>query len=114
MSNRRPLLLLVASMSFGGMAAAPVDLNKAEAIAQDFLNSRCAGKRLAPRKTVSLSLAHKSKAATPDYYVFNASDGGGFVVVSGDDRTTPVLGYSDTGTIKPDKMPDGMKAMIQQ
>lgn len=114
MSNRRPLLLLVASMSFGGMIAAPVDLNKAEAIAQDFLNSRCAGKRLAPRKTVSLSLAHKSKAATPDYYVFNASDGGGFVVVSGDDRTTPVLGYSDTGTIEPDKMPDGMKDMLQQ
>ena len=37
-------------------------------------------------------------------YVFNL-DGGGFVIVSNDDRTIPVLGYGNTGSIDPDDMP---------
>jgi hypothetical protein len=36
---------------------------------------------------------------TPAYYVFNEneSDGGGFVIISGNDVARPVLGYSDSG-----------------
>lgn len=45
-------------------------------------------------------------------YVFNV-DGGGFVIVSNDDRTIPVLGYSETDSIDPDNMPDNMRAWLQ-
>ena len=41
-------------------------------------------------------------------YAFNL-EGGGFVIVSGDDRTVPVLGYSPTGTLDWDNMPENMK-----
>lgn len=45
-------------------------------------------------------------------YVFNIADGG-FVVVSGDDRTTPILGFSDSGNLDPEQMPENMKAWLQ-
>ena len=43
-----------------------------------------------------------------DYYVFNKTDGQGFVVVSGDDRTTPVWAYSDTDSFTADDMPENV------
>ena len=46
-------------------------------------------------------------------YVFNVADEGGYVIVSNDDRTIPVLGYSDNGHLDPDDMPDNMKAWLQ-
>ena len=46
-------------------------------------------------------------------YLFNVGDNGGFVVVSNDDRTLPILGFSDKGVIDPDNMPDNMRAWLQ-
>jgi len=45
-------------------------------------------------------------------YVFNIADDQGFVIVSNDDRTTPILGFSDNGSIDPDNMPSNMKAWL--
>jgi hypothetical protein len=45
-------------------------------------------------------------------YAFNA-EGGGYVIASGDDRTLPVLGYSLTGSIDADDMPDNMRSWLQ-
>lgn len=47
------------------------------------------------------------------YYVFNADGGSGYVIVSGDDRTVPVLGYSLTGSYNPDSIPENMRAWLQ-
>ena len=41
-------------------------------------------------------------------YLFNL-DGGGYVVVSGDDRTTEILAFSEKGHIDANKMPSNMK-----
>ena len=41
-------------------------------------------------------------------YLFNL-DGGGYVIVSGDDRTTEILGFSEKGHIDANKMPLNMK-----
>ena len=45
-------------------------------------------------------------------YAFNI-EGGGYVIASGDDRTLPVLGYSMTGSIDADDMPDNMRSWLQ-
>ncbi len=53
-------------------------------------------------------------SATLNYshlYAFNVPSGG-FVIVSGDDRTRPVLAYSDEGTLDVATMPPAAKAMI--
>jgi hypothetical protein len=46
------------------------------------------------------------------YYIFNAKNNGGFVIVSADDRTMPILGYSDSGTLSEDNMPDNLRAWL--
>lgn len=37
-------------------------------------------------------------------YVVNASDNEGYVIVSNDDQTVPILGFSDSGHADPDKI----------
>lgn len=46
------------------------------------------------------------------YFIFNSTDGKGYVIVSGDDAVRPVLGYSQKGTFDKDKMPDGLKDLL--
>ena len=48
------------------------------------------------------------------YYVFNTTDGNGFVIISGDDRFSKVLGYSDRGSFDFKNMPPQLKAMLDQ
>lgn len=50
--------------------------------------------------------------ATSAYYVFNDEEEG-FVIISGDDNTPAVLGYSTTGTFSEDSMPDGLKNLLE-
>ena len=46
-------------------------------------------------------------------YVFNVSGNGGFVIVSNDDQTVPILGFGESGSIDPDDLPDNMRAWLQ-
>ena len=47
------------------------------------------------------------------YYVFNAQEGG-FVIVSGDERTMPVLGYSNDGSLDMDHLPEGLQDLLNR
>lgn len=47
------------------------------------------------------------------YYVFNIDKQKGFVIVSGDDKTETILGYSDNGEIDKNNLPDGLKALLE-
>ena len=57
--------------------------------------------------------SQEEESEQPYYYVFNAGDNGGYVIVSGDDRTEPVLGYVDQGTFDPDNIPENMRSWLQ-
>ena len=89
------------------------DVTPEEALrqAQDFMQQRVAsGSR--PRKAQgTLQLTPTQQVS--GLYIFNVADDGGFVIVSNDDRTVPVLGFSDSGCIDPDNMPENMKAWLQ-
>lgn len=45
-------------------------------------------------------------------YAFNV-DGGGYVIASADERSLPVLGYSDKGSIDWERMPQNMKSWLK-
>ena len=47
------------------------------------------------------------------YYVFNAGDDNGYVIVAGDDRVEPILGYVEQGSFDPDNIPENMSAMLE-
>lgn len=95
-------LLVILAVSLQAMAK-PVSESTAKSLAEKFLQrpseARLALKGKMPAKTVGKNgVAIKtSVAATPAYYVFNF-DGGGFVIVSGEDEVEPILGYSKTGS----------------
>ena len=83
-------VLLVAQVS-----AAPVGEQKAKEIAKEFMK-QMAGEN--GQQSLNISFAESSvetAVETDEYYIFNNDNS--FVVVSGDDRTVPVLGWSDEG-----------------
>lgn len=47
----------------------------------------------------------------PVFYVYNV-DGGGWVIVSGDDCATPIIAYSDTGSFTADGMPSNISGWL--
>ena len=67
----------------------------------------------------SLSMTQKTSQAGFDYdgitpfYVFNAEKNGGFVIVSGDDRTAEILGFSEKGRLDMNTMPSNMKRWLE-
>lgn len=91
---------------------APVQKAKALSTAKMFLQKRDI------RVVGALQLAYTEKRdlgqeERPYYYVLNNGDNEGFVIVSGDDRTEQILGYSDRGSFDPENIPDNMRAWLQ-
>lgn len=64
----------------------------------------------APRKAT----AGQTEQAAAPYYIFNAGGDNGYVIVSGDDRVEPILGYVEEGTFDPDNIPENMRSWLQQ
>lgn len=107
------LRLVVSAMAFLISCAAypaPVTLQQARANAQSFLSAK--GKRVAQRMRVNAKTATDSFDDMAAYYVFNVEEGG-FVVVSGNDVTAPVLGFCDKGFFDADRLPDGLQWLLQ-
>ena len=61
----------------------------------------------------SLHRAAQSSFAEGAFYVFNADDGNGFVIVSADDRTEAILGYADEGSLDMDCLPANARAWLE-
>mgnify|MGYP002620302504 CR=1 FL=1 len=55
---------------------------------------------------------HAEQADRRSCYVFNVS-GGGYVIVAGSERAEQILGYSDTGSIDWQHIPNNMRAWLQ-
>ena len=109
---KKILLLLLCFIWTGLIMANPIDMDKAARNAMSFVHSKF--NNIA---TENLSLAAKSASREEFkndayYYIFNIGDNHGFVIVSGDDRTNQILGYSDKGSFDAGKMPANMKAML--
>ena len=94
------------------LKADPVDVEKARAVALTQLR-KVTRDNVGLRSATSLDLVYepKNEANHPYFYVFNG--GKGFVIVSGDDRATPILGYSDEGSFDPDNIPPNMVEFLK-
>ncbi|MBO6188427.1 MAG: C10 family peptidase [Prevotella sp.] len=46
-------------------------------------------------------------------YVFNVDNGNGYVIVADDDRAETILGYSNSGSFDPQRIPSNMRAWLQ-
>ena len=105
---KKTLLLVLMTIIVTTMTAGDVTPQQALDVARQFVAERMA--------------RHRSSAAVPQLqeagkvsglYVFNLTGRKGYVIVSGDDRTEAVLGYSNSGRLDPDNMPPNMRAWLQ-
>ena len=103
----------VAALTFSAQAAS-VDVTTARMEANNFVKSKMASKGMfnAPA-TADLKLAHSEASSVEGnaYYVFNIQ-GGGWVIIAGDDRAKQVLAYGDKGNIDMNNLPDNMKGYL--
>lgn len=89
--------ILLCNLSF----ATKIDKQTAKTVAENFYSSITTNNQ---KNKIPLSLFYECKSPSTNqkstkepvsyYYIFNASDNKGFVIISGDDATTPVLAYS--------------------
>ena len=66
-----------------------------------------------PFKSSRKAAAPTSGEEAAYYYIFNAENDGGYVIISGDDRTEPILGYVEQGSFDPDNIPENMRSWLQ-
>lgn len=86
--------------------------DEAIAAAQDFFNNSSVEPSCAPRAIRARSLNTAQTEESAPYYIFNASDNNGFVIISGDDRAKKILGYSDKGNFDVTNIPPQLSAML--
>lgn len=96
---KKILLTLLAFLSVATANAEPVSRQQALKKAGQFM----------PGKKFSESKASTRSDESDAFYVFNAEGNGGYVIVSGDDRTTEILGYSETGNLDMNQLPENLK-----
>lgn len=97
---KKTFLLLVVTLVSLVSIGQPISMNTARERAEAFMNEH--GSSL--ENTTARARQIDDDAYAP-LYVFNAKAGGGFIVISGDERTAEVLGYSTSGTYSTDNMP---------
>jgi hypothetical protein len=59
-----------------------------------------------------LSPENRIFSINPFFYVFNYGENRGFIIVSGDDDSKEILGYSDTGNFDAKNIPDNVRYML--
>ncbi|MDE5773304.1 MAG: C10 family peptidase [Muribaculaceae bacterium] len=84
-----------------------VSQQDAQSIASEFMSARTG--RSADQIVLSPVPSSDSK---PLYYVFNAENNGGFVIISAESSATPVLGYSFTGGYNVGNAPEAFRWMM--
>ena len=108
---RRLSFITVCLMMVVQLLADTVTVDQARQKASKFLNGRVVARARGsapPSEELKMSAIGKDNS----YYIFNVGDNEGFVVVSGEDATEEILGYSDTGSIDPEFMPCGMRMLF--
>ena len=113
-TGKRTIVFLMSILLSAGTLAQDMTEQEAADRALQFLRERGSASRAkvmgdAPSQPVLKA----AKVEAEKIYAFNV-EGGGYVIASGDSRTLPVLGYSDSGSIDWDNMPENMRAWLKQ
>ena len=100
--------LIIATIAYGRK----ITENEAASIASKFLGSTLFQQNDPKSCVKCVSSQNIDTDGNAPFYIFNNTDDNGFVIVSGDDRLSPILGYSNTGAIDTENLPVQLKAML--
>ncbi|MDE6716861.1 MAG: C10 family peptidase [Muribaculaceae bacterium] len=90
--------------------ARQVTSREAEAAADDFFKS--AGVNYKPTLRSVKVKNKETRDNNQPFYIYNAGDNNGFVIISGDDRSEKVLGYSDKGALDASNLPPQLQYLL--
>lgn len=94
---------------WSGVSAEQISVSQAASIAEKYLGEAVnVGQNLAPAKMKGLQMS----AESPEYYVFNTDGKKGFVIISGDDELTELVGYSNEGEFRSENAPENLRAWL--
>ena len=112
---KKILFLAFLLLATTAAVAAPVTPQQAQKTASEFVMKHRTGISLksSPVSAPRLKIRGQAVSDRASYYVFNTAGNQGYVIVSGDDRTTQVLGYVDKGSFDPNHIPANMKAWLE-
>lgn len=106
---------LLATISFilivFGSIAAPVDTTEAKRLAINFIENNL-GNDIDPDNLQQIHFQNQRSQGQPAFYIYNFDHG--FVIISGNDATIPVLGYSTEQRFEGRNIPDGLQALLEQ
>lgn len=116
---KRIIQCLLFVLLTSGVEAKQVEQAKAHKVASNFA-SGCIANGLRSASDIQLvytaidtSGTYLRSAKNPLFYVYNVAGDGGFVMVAGDDKITPILAYSDKTGFKTESMPDNIKNWLR-
>ena len=109
---RRNLLVILAMLlGMATLQAKPVDVAKAQRLGLNFVQHKAMFAKNAVQD-IQLAYIHHADNGMVTMYVFNFN--GGYVIVSADDSSSPILGYSDQGQFAYETAPDGLRFMLDE
>lgn len=105
---RKSLLLFCALTLATGLSAQKVSMQEARTKAMQFI-----GQKQGNTRAVSDTQLQEANSGAKNVYAFNVGDNQGFVLVSGDERTLPILGYSDHGSFDLTNAPENLRSWMK-
>ena len=109
---KKTLLTLAALVLTLAAMAGPIDRQQALNTAKAFMKDVNASVVL-QTTTVKHAPGLNGASDVQPYYVFNAQNNQGFVIVAGDDRSEEIIGYSDEGYFDADNLPHALTDMLE-
>lgn len=107
-------MLLLLTVSSFHILAQQISSEKSLSYARAFgQQSQTAGRIRTSVLPASFKLVYTGgDTANPDYYIYNVGNDNGFVIIAGDERMDPILGYSLSGHFDPENIADGLAYML--
>lgn len=118
---KKSIVTLLFAFASTALFAQAISQQEAKQRAESFLQKRIEAKPvvLNTNDDFRISLGAKNAKAVTNtasdespYYIFNAEDNQGYVIVSGDERAREILGYSETGNLSEETMPCGLRMLL--
>jgi len=109
------LTVLTFLLSVLSLSAGPITRGQAQKKAEAFMKTKKIDKKLLPvshQRKLAPGQGNTAISESCEYYVFNKGTREGFIIVSGDDQTEPILGYCDEGEFDYQQLPPNMKEWL--
>lgn len=115
MMKRQLITVLAMVLALVSVNGEPITREQAQKKAEAFLIKKKSARQLTPVNNTRMLPPGRRQAPAnglSEYYVFDKGTHEGFIIVSGDDQTEPILGYCDEGEFNYDQMPPAMQEWL--